>query len=302
MVNDHINRVIDGGCDLTKLDATAIAFLTSVDSYLASNDYYKYLVYWVDPYFGVKLDGSGFVSRAFCLGTTRLPRGGDYTPTTSNAWPSTSSNTSYSGTGFRGTRPALVNNANTAHGYFGNGIANNIQRKNEVTLIAAYQRPSGTGVATLFGMGQFASGMFLQQAAGSSGNVSFTMYSSNDPPAASNVSATAAFASATAAHVAAGVFNGSTMTTYLDGVPGTPIDASAFANPTLLNDNVLRGKYGSTSSTCVALVSGSQTGLQTLATRAYSMDNQGLFSIAALIVFEKGLPAQAITDITALYS
>lgn len=298
MVNNHVNRVIDDGGDSSKIDFT---FLASVDSYLTSNDYYKFLMNWTDARFGIKVDGSGFISKIYCLGTTRLPRGGDYTPTTSDTFPSTSSNTSYSATSFRGTTPSWVNNAATAHGFFGNGIANNFQRKNEITLIAAYQRPSGTGVATLFGYGQFTTGMFLQQDAGSSGNISFTMYQSAFA-GGSGVTATVAFASATTAKVVAGVFDGSNMTTYLDGTPGTPVSASAFTNPTLLNDNVLRGDYETASSTCVALVSGSQTGRQTLATRAYTMDNQGLFTGACLAVFEKGLPSGAITAIGAMYA
>jgi hypothetical protein len=297
MVNNHVNRVIDDGGDATKIDMT---FLASVDSYLTSNDYYKYLMHWADCRFGIKEDG-GFITKVYCLGTTRLPRGGDYTPDTSNVFPSTSSNTSYSATSFRGTTPSWINNASSAHGYFGNGIANNIQRKNEITLIAAYQRPSGTGIATLFGMAQGASGMYLQQPAGASGDINFAMYSSNDPTATA-ITSTAAFASATTAKVVAGVFDGSTLTTYLDGAAGTPVDASAYANPTLLNDAVLRGHYRTASSTSVALVSGSQTGRQTLATRAYTMDNHGLFTGAGLMVFEKGLPSGAISAIGALYA
>lgn len=297
MVTRHVNRVINDGGDTSKIDMT---FLASVDSYLTSNDYYKYLLHWVDARFGVKLDGSSFVSKVYCLGTTRLPRGGDYTPTTSNTFPSTSSNTSYSTTSFRGTTPSWVNNASTAHGYFGNGRANTIQRKNELTLIAAYQKPS-TAIATLFGTGQFASGMYLQHASGSSGNVSFVMYASNDPPSSGPITATVAFASATAAHVAAGVFDGTNMTAYLDGVAGTPQSATAYANPSMLNDNVLRGKFGSTASTAVVLASGGR-GIQTLLTRVYTIDSEAQFTGACLAVFEKGLPSGAITAIGALYA
>lgn len=296
MVTRHVNRVINDGGDVSKIDMT---FLASVDSYLTSNDYYKYLMHWVDARFGVKLDGSGFVSKVYCLGTTRLPRGGDYTPTTSNTFPSTSSNTSYSATSFRGTTPSWINNANSAHGYFGNGRANTIQRKNELTLIAAYQKP-GTAIATLFGTGQFASGIYLQHASGSSGNVSFVMHETNDPPASGPITATVAFASATAAHVAAGVFDGTNMTAYLDGVAGTPVSAASYANPTMSNASVLRGKYGTTSSSAVVLASGGR-GIQTLLTRAYTIDNEALFTGACLAVFEKG-SAQIVSDITALYA
>ena len=295
MVTRHVNRVINDGGDSTKIDMT---FLASVDSYLTTNDYYKYLMYWVDARFGIKEDG-GFVSKIYCLGTTRLPRGGDYTPTTSNTFPSTSSNTSYSATSFRGTTPSWINNANTARGYFGNGRANPIQRKNEITAIAAYQRPSGTGIATLFGTGQFTRGWYIQQAAGASGNISFAMAASGG---GSLITATVAFASATAAHVVAGVFDGSNLTAYLDGVAGTPVDASSLNNPGMLNDTPLRGQYRSTATTSPILISGARTGLQTLLTRAYNTsESEGLFTGACLVALEIG-SAQIVDDITAMYA
>jgi hypothetical protein len=293
MVTRHVNRVINDGGDATKIDMT---FLASVDSYLTSNDYYKYLLHWVDARFGIKESG-GFITKVYCLGTTRLPRGGDYTPTTSNTFPSTTSNTTYSSTSFRGTTPSWVNGSAQAHGYFGNGRGNTIQRKNEITLIGAYQRPSGTGVATLLGWGQFSSGVGLSQAAGSSGNISFTMYSSGGVA----TTATVAFASATAAHVAAGVFDGTNMTAYLDGVAGTPVSATSFTNPDMSLDTTLRGRYGTTANTAPVHTSGGR-GLMTFSTRAISIDNEALFTGAGLMMFEKGLPSGAITAIGALYA
>lgn len=294
MVTRHVNRVINDGGDTSKIDMT---FLASVDSYLTSNDYYKYLMHWVDARFGIKENG-GFVTKVYCLGTTRLPRGGDYTPTTSNTFPSTTSNTSYSTTSFRGTTPSWINNASSARGFFGNGRANTIQRKNEMTFIAAYQKP-GTSIATLFGSGQFSTGFYLQHASGSSGNVSFVVYQSGSP-----ITATVAFASATAAHVAAGVFDGTNLTAYLDGVAGTPVSATAINNPAMTLDTAFRGNYGSLSgSTAHVLMSGTRTGLQTLLTRAYNnSDTDGQFTGAALMAFEKGLPSGAITAIGALYA
>lgn len=295
MVNRHVNRAINNGCDPSTIDMT---FLASVDSYLTTNDYYKYLMYWVDARFGYKLDGSGFVSKIYCLGTTRLPRWGDYTPTTSNTFPSTSSNTSYSATSFRGTTPSWINNANTARGYFGNGRANPIQRKNEITVIAAYQKP-GTAIATLFGTGQFNRGWYLQHASGSSGNVSFAMA---DVGGVSLITATVPFASATAAHVAAGIFDGANLTAYLDGVAGTPVDASVINNPGMLNDTALRGQYRTTATTSPILISGARTGLQTLSTRAYNTsESEALFTGACLAGFEIG-SAQIVADITAMYA
>ena len=294
MVNRHVNRVINDGGDTSKIDFT---FLASVDSYLTTNDYYKYLMHWVDARFGIKTDGSGFVSKVYCLGTTRMPKYGDYTPTTSNTFPSTSSNTSYSATSFRGTTPSFVNNAGTARGFFGNGRANTIQRKNEMTFICAYQKP-GTSIASLFGSGQFSSGFYLQHASGSSGDVSFVVYQGGSP-----ITATAAFASATAAHVAAGVFDGTNLTAYLDGVAGTPVDATAISNPEMKLNTAFRGAYGSIGSTDVVLMSGTRTGLQTLQTRTYNnSDAQGQFTCAGYMVFEKGLGSTAISAITTMYA
>lgn len=287
MVNKHVNRVInDGGSGYD------VSFIASADSWLTSNNTYRYLNWWTDVRFGYKLDGSGFISKIYDLGTTLLPRGGDYTPTTSDTFPSTSSNTSYSSNSFRGTTPSWINNAASAHGYFGNGRANNIQRWNEITLLAAYQRPSGTGTATLFGTGQFAQGLSLSQSAGSSGNISFSMYGSNDAPASGPITATVAFASATTAKVVAGVFDGSNMTAYLDGSPGTPVSASSYANPLLLNDSVLRGAYNGGSS-AVVLSSGGR-GIQALTSRNYTIENNALFTGAGLSVFNKGLSQSLI--------
>lgn len=298
MVTRHVNRVINDGGDTSKIDMT---FLASVDSYLTSNDYYKYLMHWVDARFGIKTDGSGFVSKIYCLGTTRLPRGGDYTPTTSNTFPSTSSNTSYSTTSFRGTTPSWINNAGSAHGYFGNGRANNVQRKNEITMIAAYQKP-GTAIATLFGHGENG-GMYLQHASGSSGNVTFGMVCDVDGAPFTFTTATVPFVSATAAHVAAAVFDGTNLTAYLDGSAGTPVAGGATANnPTMTKNTVLRGQYASLSNTGPVLASGGKDTRQNYTARTYNISNEAQLTGACLAVFEKGLPSGAITAIGAMYA
>src|SRR6185436_20885831 len=100
--------------------------------------------------------------------------------------------------------PSWINNASSAHGYFGNGRINNIQRWNEITLLAAYQKP-GTAAAGLFGYGEF-DGMYLRHESGSSGNITFAMTATLGGSSA-YTTATVPFASATAAHVAAGVFD-----------------------------------------------------------------------------------------------
>ena len=283
MVNKHVNRVInDGGSGYD------ISFIASADSWLTSNNTYRYLNWWTDVRFGYKLHGSGFIAKIYDLGTTLLPKGGDYTPTTSNTFPSTSSNTSYSVTSFRGTTPSWVNNASSAHGYFGNGRFNNIRRWNEATFLAAYQQP-GTAGCTLFGTGQFATGFFLAQPSGSSGNIAFSMYQSYTS-GSSPITATVAFSGGNTPRVVAGVFDGTNMIAYLNGTPGTPVAAPTYTNPTLLNDTVLRGGFGNMNSTPV-LASG---GRGVITGPGYTIDNDALFTGAGLAVFNKGLSQSLI--------
>lgn len=294
IVTRHVNRVINDGGDTSKIN---MAFLAAADAWLTSNNAWGYLNWWTDVRFGVKLDGSGFIAKVYDLGATYLPRGGDYTPTTSNTFPSTSSNTSYSTTSFRGTTPSWINNASSAHGYYGNGRSGIIQRWNEITLLAAYQKP-GTATAGLFGMGEF-DGMYLRHDSGSSGNITFAMSAamgSSNP----YTTATVPFSTATAAHVAAGVLDSSgNMTAYLDGVAGTPV-STAFANPTLLNASVLRGIYGVNAAGSVqVLASGSTTGARK---PTYVLSNEALYTGAGLAVFNKGLSASIIQSWGAIYA
>lgn len=290
-VNKHVNRVLnDGGSGFD------ITFLATADQWLNSNNTYRYLNWWTDVRFGYKLDGSGFIAKIYDLGTTLLPRGGDYTPTTSNTFPSTSSNTSYSATSFRGTTPSWVNNAANAHGYYGNGRTNNVQRWNEITLLAAYQKP-GTASLGLFGYGEF-DGMYLQHASGSSGNINFAM-SAAMGGANPFTTATVPFSTATAAHVAAGVLDSSgNMTAYLDGTPGTPVP-TAFANPTLANNSVLRGMMPADSSNIPVLASGSTTGGRK---PGYYMSNEALATFGATAAFSKGFSQSLVQSWGAQYN
>lgn len=299
MVNKHVNRFLNDGGNISNIN---IAFVATADAWLTSTDTYRYLNWWTDVRFGYKLNGSGFISKIYDLGTTLLPRGGDYTPTTSNTWPSTSSNTSYSATAFRGTTPSWVNNASSAHGYFGNGRWNNIQRWNEITLIAAYQKP-GTATAGLFGYGEF-DGMYLQHGAGSSGNINFAMSALIGGSNPYTV-ATVPFASATAPHVAAGVLDvNGTMTAYLDGVAGTPVP-TAFANPNMVNGSVLRGSMitgsGSTGGGSAVLVSGSTNGSRKTSP-PYAIGNEALWTGAGMMVLNKGVSQSIIQSWGALYN
>lgn len=287
-VNKHINRVTnDGGSGID------IAFLASADAWLNSNNLYPSIQWWTDVRFGYKLDGSGFIAKIYDLGTTQLPKGGDYTPTTSNTYPSTSSNTSYSATSFRGTTPSWVNNASSARGYFGSGRANNIILWNEITLLAAYQKP-GTAVATLFGHGEN-TGLYLRQASGASGDITFAMVCDKASPSVFTT-ATVPFVSATAAAVVAGKFDGVDMTAYLNGVAGTSVTVGSTCNnnSALLKDTVLRGQYSldvSAAGTGPILMSGSQNTRFSYTARTYNpSNNEALFTGAGLAGFNKSLP------------
>ena len=302
MVNKHVNRFLNDGGDISKIN---ISFVATAAAWLTSNDAWRYVNWWVDVRFGYKLDGSGFISKIFCLGTTYLPRGGDYTPTTSNTYPSTSSNTSYSATSFRGTTPSWINNSSTARGYFGGGRANNIQRWSEITMLAAYQKP-GTGVATFFGMNE-STGMYFQHESGTSGNITFSMVLDKVNANTTFTSATVPFSSATAAGVAAAVADSTNMTVYLNGTPGTPVSLGASANNELmLKDTTLRGHLpgdASSAGSTPVLVSGSKSSRFNLAARTYNLGgSEAQYTGAGLAVFNKGFAQSLIQSWGALYA
>ena len=295
-VNKHVNRVLNDGGTFNNLTSD-ITFIATADTWLTSNNTYRYLQWWTDVRFGYKLNGSGFIAKIYDFGTTYLPRGGDYTPTTSNTFPSTSSNTSYSSTSFRGTTPSWINNASSAHGYFGNGRVT-IQRWNEITLLAAYQKP-GTGGLAMFGLGQFG-GMTLTQDSGTSGNVNFSM-AAQMTGGSSYLTATVPFSGATTAKVAAGTqsANGD-LKAYLDGTPGSAT-ATTYSNPTMANTTVLRGYAPGMVGAYGILTSGSTIGLSGTGS-AITMDNSALATFGGLGVFNKDLGQALIQSWGALYN
>jgi hypothetical protein len=297
MVNKHVTRVYNDGGDISRIN---MGFLATADATLTSTDTWKTLELWTDVRFGYK-DSGGFITKIYDLGTTKLPRGGDYTPTTSKTWPSTTSGTTYSSSSFRGTTPSWVNSSSSI-GYYGNGRGNNIQRKSSMTLMAAYQKTSSSGVATLFGYGSFG-GMYLQQASGTSGNVTFAM-SSNWTGNPGFTTATAPFSSATTAHVAAATFDassGGTMTVYLDGVAGSSV-ASGLGTQMPNSTALLRGQYGAFASTGPVLCSGSAACSLNYATRAYSANNEAAITGAGLIHWEESLSSTKVQTFTNLYN
>jgi len=282
-VNNHIDRVIQDGGDPSTIDAT---WLSTVDAYLTSNNLTKYLLFWTDPAFGVKRTGN-VITKIYDLGTTRLPRGGDYTPTTGT--------TTYSATAMNGTVPGWTNTNTNSFGYFGSGRLNNIRRKVEVTVVAAYNKPN-TNTATLVAMDEFG-GIGLQHTSGSPGNASFYLTDGTHTVAATN-----ATSGATAPNIIAGVFDGTCLYAYVEAVASTcqtglVIPASALsssgANPTLT------GTIG-TPNTVPFLGSGSQNSKYIYGTGYVFENNEAQFSASDLIVFEKGLSAGQISSLTTL--
>lgn len=295
LVNSHINRVINDGGDVTTVN---VSFLNAFDAMLANGGWHKNLMIAADPSFGVKRSG-GFISKTYCFGTTRMPKYGDLTHTTSDTFPSTSSNTTYSATGMNSVSPAWVNGASNARGYFGNGRSNIVQRKRQSTVVAVYQKPS-TGKLSLFGMGENA-GMFFNHGSGSPGVISFAIADSPEGPG-NFTTATVPSSGASAAHVIGGVFDEVNITTYSDGVAGTPASATSLANPLMANQNALRGHYNGTAGTSPFLGHG---GDSNRATRGFPLtftqnEAAALGSVSLLAMFDVG-NAAIYTAIRSLY-
>lgn len=285
-LNAHITRVLnDGGVSPVTIDSAA--WLIAVDAWLTSNDLWKYLLYWVNPAFGHKLS-SGHVTKIYCLGTTRLPRGGDYTPTTSN--------TTYSATGMNGTVPGWTNPGAADRGYFGSGRLNNIRRKREITLVAAYKK-ANSNTATLLATDQF-SGFNFQHTSG--GNASFQLYDD-----VTSRTATKSIASHTTAQIIAGTFDGTTVNCYAEAVASSSPQTGLHANTDMTLRTALKGRisvaFASTTEGSLCLVSGSKDSTYTVGTEAFAFgQSEAQFSASDLIVFEKDIGATLIASLTTL--
>jgi hypothetical protein len=293
LVNNHIDRVLADGAEPATIDAT---WLASVDSWLMSKGLTRHLMFWTDPAFGCKLDGR-VIRKVYDLGTTRLPRGGDYTPWTSN--------TTYSPTGLNGTVPAFSNETPKAFGYYGSGRLNNIRRKSQIRAVAAYQK-SNVNLATLLSFGDSAA-FYLQSTAGSPGFATFTMAGVRSgtifsvrrlydlvlrfvaAPETYTVTATKALDSSTA-HIIVGTFDGKTVTTYVEGVPGA-------GQTGVLGSSVLSGQSG-VQSDIYFLAVGSQ---KATCSSEYNFGNdEAQFSASDLIIFDTCLSPSQIGSVTEL--
>lgn len=269
-VNAHINRVLNDGGDITKIDQT---WLAAVDNWLAVTcDCLANLRLWTNPAFGVKLSGSDVV-KVYDYGTTTLPRGGDLTFCATPAC-AIAASTTYSATGLNSTTPAWVNGAANSRAYYGNGRLNNIRRQVQVTAVAAF---SSSGDCYLMATGEFG-GMALGRV---SGNASFLL--SDD---VQTKTATVAVAGSTA-KIIGGTFDGTSLFAWSEGVAGTA-QTGLHANTDLSLATTLRGLWG-ISTNVPFLQSGSLNSRYTYGTGYIFSDASSCGAVSDMILLDGAL-------------
>ncbi len=259
--NKHMTRVWDDGVDPATVD---LGKVDTIYSWLVSHNHYNSLERGVSGSFGVKQDTSGVVSKAYDIGTTRMPRGNDVTFCVTTAGVCTLASTAtYKPTGMNGTTPTITVPGG-AFGVFGgildangrNGRVNNIRRKWAMTAIASYAKSSGSGDTTLLATGEFG-GMSLSHLAGTPGTVQFSLTDLNSG-GTTGTATIAVPSSATAPHIIAGTFGcsgaganpcpGSTagrQFAYVDGTQSSAGSPTVKGNSDLSLDTTLRGQQAS---------------------------------------------------------
>jgi hypothetical protein len=277
-VNKHITRVLAAGGG--SIDASWVA---TADAFLTNNSLHPYLVAGVDPGFGVDKTGSN-MNKAFCLGTTRLPRLGDLT--FENPAGSTYSAT---GMGSNGV-PAWVNASGTDRAYFGSARAgtmryNNIRKRHTqgLTLIGVFKRPSAA-TTSLLGYFQFG-GFYLQNTAGGAckgfiGGTSNAWTAPDTHPTALAENAT---------HILGFTWDQATKTaiSYVEGVASSgTVQSSATNDPLLggINTNTDNPFICHGSQECTV----SRTNFSVATTRSYSQA-QAIGTFSGLWIFDTAL-------------
>jgi hypothetical protein len=291
-VNYHIDRALADGADPATID---IEWLVSVDAWLSDNGLTRNLMFWTDPAFGCKLNGRAVV-KIYDLGTTRLPRGGDLKPSTSD--------TVYDALGLNGTVPAFLNLTSTASSYYGSGRFNNVRRKSHITVVAAYKPNSNR--ATLLSFGDIFS---LHHTSGLPGSASFSI--AGVGPRLSNplrhprvykialrfigastgyrITATKSLSPGDF-QIIAGTFDGRAVTTYSDGVAGA-------SRTGVLDSSVLLGQTGEPTDMFILAV-GSTASKQC---PEHIFEVHGAqFAASDLILFDTALTPTQITSLTTL--
>jgi hypothetical protein len=279
-INSHFTRVLDDGADPTTIDGD---WLTTVESWLNSNSLMNSLLHWADPAFGVKQNSSGVISKVYDLGTTRLPRGGDYTTNTGS--------TTYSATGMNGTVPGWINGSASACGYFGGGRLNNIRRKVQITTAGVYKKV-GSAQATILAQDEFG-GMALYEAAGTPGTPSFLLSDSTQTKTATST------VSGSGPHVLIGVFDGTNLTCYGDGSAGTNV-TGLDNNANLSLNTQLKGLAATTGTQTQFLGSGSQDSKYQYGTGYVFEESQANFTASTLLVLDKGINSTLAASLNTL--
>jgi hypothetical protein len=282
-VNAHITRVLAAGGDVTTINR---AWLDTVYNWLTSNNLLKNLLIGTMVENGVAKSGST-ISTIYDLGTTRLPRIGDYTTTTAN--------TTYNATGIGGA-PAWVNGGSSnAWGYYGNGRLNNLRRMTQLTMYALYQK-GDTLQASLFGSGgDGTQGISLYHSAGTPGAANFLL-----ADATQTKTATATISgSATAIHSIAGTFDGTTLLAYADAAAGTGLTGLVIPSPDLTSTDALTGQTSNPLNVSF-LGSGAQVTKYTYGTGYIFEQTQANFNGGALFMFDVALTSAQISSLDTL--
>ena len=282
-VNAHMTRALAEGADVTTCNT---AMMDTFYGWLTSEGLTNNLMFATMPEFCVAKSGS-VISKVFDMGSTRLPRGGDYTPLTAN--------TTYNATGING-KPAWVNANATDYGYYGGGSSylNNIRRKTQITLFSLYQKP-GTGAYQPFVTGQGTIRMLLQHSSGSPGGINCLL-----SDATQQKTATATVASATAVNSAACTFDGTDWLAYGNAAAGSPQTGLVIPSPNLNPPDMLTGQIGQANGV-FTLMSGSDSGLWNKLTGTYAPNgNAAQSSVRVQMAFDIRLTGAQITSLDAL--
>lgn len=198
-----------------------LAYMQLADAFLTSAGLQSYLQFWTHAAFGVKRSGS-VMQKAYCLGTTRLPRGGDLT--------FVGTDTLYDATGINGG-PCWVNTTGNAYGYWGGaGVHyNQIRRKREITIAVLYERTTTAADCTFVGTGPVFGTNFdgsailaLRHTAGTPGTIQFIL---SDAGGAKMATVTA---NGFGPQVAIGTYDGTNMVAYSNTTAGS---ANSALNP-----------------------------------------------------------------------
>ena len=210
-VNEHIDRVLDDGGDISTINRS---FLDSLDGMFDTVGIRNVLELCAHPAAGVKTSGSPI--KIYDVGTTRLPRSQDFKAYTAN--------TTYSATGVNGG-PCWINANNNSYGYWGDlKRGNTIQMKRQLTIIAAYERTQTTEDFTFVGTGPIWTNtvdggeiIALKHTAGSPGTIEFSL---SDETSTKTASVTA---SGSGLQIAVGTYDGTSMLAYTGSTAGSAI-------------------------------------------------------------------------------